>query len=90
MWRSDSVFSTNQAGTIEKSKPSSKTVSKEGSHQGIIRGSPADLRTTLQRTEKGILEELAKKYKNKTELSRILDMDRSSLWRKLKKYGIQD
>ena len=52
--------------------------------------SPADLRTTLQRTEKGILEELTKKYKNKTELSRILDMDRSSLWRKLKKYGIQD
>jgi transcriptional regulator with PAS, ATPase and Fis domain len=49
----------------------------------------ADLRTTLQRTEKSILEELTKKYKNKNELSRILDMDRSSLWRKLKKYGIQ-
>jgi len=48
---------------------------------------PGDLRTTPQSTEKGILEELARKYKNKAELSRILKMDRSSLWRKLKKYG---
>ena len=51
---------------------------------------PAGLRTALQQTEKKILENLAKKYKNRSELSRILDMDRSSLWRKLKKYGIQE
>jgi transcriptional regulator with PAS, ATPase and Fis domain len=50
---------------------------------------PSDLRTALRQTEKKILEDLARRYRNKTELSRILDMDRSSLWRKLKKYGIE-
>lgn len=47
------------------------------------------LKPTIQQLEKKFLEELLKRYKNKTELSRILDIDRSSLWRKLKKYGIQ-
>jgi transcriptional regulator with PAS, ATPase and Fis domain len=51
---------------------------------------PSDLRTILHHTEKKILGDLAKRYKNRGELARILDMDRSSLWRKLKKYGIQD
>ena len=50
---------------------------------------PTSLRIALQQTEKKILENLTKRYRNKTELSRILDMDTSSLWRKLKKYGIE-
>ena len=50
---------------------------------------PTDLKTILQQTEKTFLVDLAKKYKNKNELSRILNLDRSSLWRKFKKYGIE-
>jgi len=48
-----------------------------------------NLKTALEITEKNVLQEMVKKYKNKIDISRILDMDRSTLWRKLKKYGIQ-
>ncbi len=51
---------------------------------------PIALRTALQHTEMKILKDLSKKYKNRSELSRILEMNRSSLWRKLKKYRIQE
>jgi transcriptional regulator with PAS, ATPase and Fis domain len=48
-----------------------------------------NLKTALEITEKNVLQEMVKKYKNKSDISRILDVDRSTLWRKLKKYGIQ-
>jgi transcriptional regulator with PAS, ATPase and Fis domain len=49
---------------------------------------PADLRRLVQLTEKTIIQEVMKKYKNKNDVSRILDVNRSTLWRKLKRYGI--
>lgn len=49
---------------------------------------PTDLRKLLQLTEKTIIQEVMKKYTNKNDVSRILDVNRSTLWRKLKKYGI--
>jgi propionate catabolism operon transcriptional regulator len=75
----EDTFEALVEACLEKRKPSADS-----------EGPPSDLRTILQHTEKKILGDLAKRYKNRGELARILDMDRSSLWRKLKKYGIQD
>lgn len=48
----------------------------------------AHLKATLGATEKILIQEMFRRYKNKNEISRILGVDRSTLWRKLKKYGI--
>jgi transcriptional regulator with PAS, ATPase and Fis domain len=48
-----------------------------------------DLKTLLEATEKNILLEMAKRYKNKNDISRILNVDRATIWRRFKKYGIQ-
>lgn len=53
-------------------------------------GTPADLRRLVQLTEKTIIQEVMKRYKNKNDVSRILDVNRSTLWRKLKRYGISE
>jgi len=50
---------------------------------------PADLRTLLRETERFLLKSLAKQFRNKGEIARMLGVDRSSLWRKFKKYGIE-
>jgi propionate catabolism operon transcriptional regulator len=61
--------------------------SKMGS-RNLEEGS-TNLKTALEITEKNILLEMAKRYKNKSDISRILCVDRATLWRRLKKYGIQ-
>jgi transcriptional regulator with PAS, ATPase and Fis domain len=48
------------------------------------------LKTALAMTEKSVLLEMVKKHKNKADVSRILGVDRGTLWRKLKKYGIEE
>lgn len=50
--------------------------------------SPGDLKQTLQTAEKVILQDLLKRYRNKADLSAPLRLDRSTLWRKMKKYGL--
>jgi transcriptional regulator of acetoin/glycerol metabolism len=52
-------------------------------------GGLKDLKTVLAMTEKNILLEMAKRYKNRSDISRILGVDRATLWRRLKKYGIE-
>lgn len=59
-----------------------KTNADKGEAQSI------DLKNAIQHTEKMIIEELVKRYKNKNEISEILNLHRSSLYRKIKKYGI--
>lgn len=51
---------------------------------------PTDLKRALEFTEKMIIQDIVKKYKNKNDVSRILDVNRSTLWRKLKRYGISE
>ena len=46
------------------------------------------LSTALEITEKDVLLDMVKRHKNKSDISRILNVYRSTLWRKLKKYGI--
>jgi len=48
-----------------------------------------DLKTTLQGTEKQIIQDLLRRYNNKSDIARALDVAPSTLWRKLNKYGIQ-
>ncbi|MCK4816793.1 sigma 54-interacting transcriptional regulator, partial [bacterium] len=49
----------------------------------------ADLKTALQFTEKQIIQDLLRKHKNKSDVASALNIAPSTLWRKLKKYGIQ-
>jgi transcriptional regulator with PAS, ATPase and Fis domain len=62
--------------------------SKMGSHKPEETSS--NLKTALAITEKNVLLEMVKKHKNKSDVSRILGVDRGTLWRKLKKYGIEE
>ena len=48
-----------------------------------------DLKTALQYTEKQIIQDLLRKNRKKSDIARSLDVAPSTLWRKLKKYGIQ-
>jgi transcriptional regulator, propionate catabolism operon regulatory protein len=50
----------------------------------------ADLRVTLEAAEKSLLRDLLSKHANKSEVCRLLGIDRSSLWRKMKKHGLPD
>jgi propionate catabolism operon transcriptional regulator len=49
-----------------------------------------DLKTAVEATEKNVLMEMVKRHKTKSDVSRILGVDRGTLWRKLKKYGIEE
>jgi transcriptional regulator with PAS, ATPase and Fis domain len=49
---------------------------------------PSDLKTYLEIKEKEILQEMTRKFKNNSEVCRILNIDNSTLWRKIKKYDI--
>jgi transcriptional regulator with PAS, ATPase and Fis domain len=48
----------------------------------------APLRASLATTEKALLQDLLSKHTNKSEICRRLGINRSSLWRKMKKYGL--
>jgi len=48
-----------------------------------------DLKTALETREREILQDAVKHYRNRSDVSRILNVDGSTLWRKLKKYDIQ-
>ena len=49
-----------------------------------------DLKTAVEATEKNVLKEMVKRYKNKSDVSRMLGVDRGTLYRKLRKYGIEE
>ncbi|MHB9097384.1 MAG: AAA-type ATPase lid domain-containing protein, partial [Syntrophales bacterium] len=49
---------------------------------------PSDLKQTMRTTEMAILRDLLEKHRSRVEVCRILGLDRSSLWRKMKKYGL--
>jgi transcriptional regulator with PAS, ATPase and Fis domain len=49
-----------------------------------------DLKTAVEATEKNVLREMVKRYKNKSDVSRMLGVDRGTLYRKLRKYGIEE
>ena len=49
----------------------------------------SDLKTALQHAEKQIIQNLLRKNRNKSDIARTLDVAPSTLWRKLRKYGIQ-
>ncbi len=48
-----------------------------------------DLKTALEVREREILQDVLKQYGNRSDVARILKVDGSTLWRKLKKYDIQ-
>lgn len=50
---------------------------------------PSNIKIAIQHAERKILEELVKNFKNKGEIAHLLGIDRTTLWRKFKKYGIQ-
>jgi transcriptional regulator of acetoin/glycerol metabolism len=45
-----------------------------------------DLRAAAQQTEKAVLPDLVGFYRSRQELARTLGIDRSTLWRKLRKH----
>jgi transcriptional regulator, propionate catabolism operon regulatory protein len=47
-----------------------------------------DLKQAVQRTEAAMLRELTGAYRSRQEVARALGVDRSTLWRKLRKYRI--
>ncbi len=49
---------------------------------------PADLRGAVKDTEKAILQDLVGIYQSRQELARALGIDRSTLWRKLKRHRL--
>jgi propionate catabolism operon transcriptional regulator len=49
---------------------------------------PNDLHAAMQAFEKTIIEDMIRRIKNKDDISRALNVDRSTLWRKTKKYKI--
>ncbi len=49
---------------------------------------PADLRAAVHDTEKAILQELLGVYRSRQALARALGIDRSTLWRKLKRHRV--
>jgi len=49
---------------------------------------PADLKTALRHTEKTVLQELVGVYRSRQELAHALGVDRSTLWRKLRRHGV--
>ncbi len=48
----------------------------------------AGLRGAVQDSEKAILQDLLGSYQSRQELARALGIDRSTLWRKLKRHGV--
>jgi transcriptional regulator with PAS, ATPase and Fis domain len=73
-----------EIGTLLESCLEKKMISYEPDE------TPTDLKRALELTEKKIIQDVVKKYKNKNDVSRILDVNRSTLWRKLKRYGISE
>jgi propionate catabolism operon transcriptional regulator len=49
----------------------------------------SDLKTITQNSEKQLIEDLLKKHRYKSDVARALGVAPSTLWRKIKKYGIQ-
>lgn len=49
---------------------------------------PADLKAAVQETEKAILQDLVGVCQTRQELARTLGIDRSTLWRKLKRHRV--
>lgn len=49
---------------------------------------PTDLKAAVRQTEKAILQELAAVYCSRQELARVLGVNRSTLWRKLRRHGV--
>lgn len=49
----------------------------------------SDLKTTVQNSEKQMIQDLMKKHRYKSDIARALGVAPSTLWRKIKKYGIK-
>lgn len=49
----------------------------------------SDLKTTTQNSEKQMIQDLIKKHRYKSDIARALGVAPSTLWRKIKKYGIK-
>lgn len=49
---------------------------------------PTDLKAVMRQTEKAILQELTAAYRSPQEVARVLGVNRSTLWRKLKKHRV--
>ncbi|HWT82475.1 MAG TPA: helix-turn-helix domain-containing protein, partial [Candidatus Methylomirabilis sp.] len=50
---------------------------------------PADLKAVVRQTEKAILQDLVDVYGSRQQLARLLGVNRSTLWRKLKKHRVE-
>ncbi len=61
-----------------------KKVSLDVGKEGL-----SDLKTTTQNSEKQLIKDLMKKHRYKSDVARALGVAPSTLWRKIKKYGIQ-
>lgn len=48
----------------------------------------SDLRSAVGQTEKAMLQELVGRYRSRREVAQVLGIDRSTLWRKLRRYGM--
>jgi len=66
-------------GCLEK-----KVLSPEMGKEGL-----SDLKTTTQNSEKQLIEDLMEKHRYKSDVARALGVAPSTLWRKIKKYGIE-
>jgi DNA-binding NtrC family response regulator len=52
------------------------------------RPAPPDLKNAMGESEREILERLGALYQNRREFANALGINRSTLWRKLKRYGL--
>ena len=50
---------------------------------------PTDLKAVVRQTEKAILQELVGVYGSRQQVARLLGVNRSTLWRKLKKHRVE-
>ncbi|MBW2121305.1 MAG: sigma 54-interacting transcriptional regulator [Deltaproteobacteria bacterium] len=50
----------------------------------------SDLKTVTQNSEKQLIVDLMKKYRRKSDIAKALGVAPSTLWRKIKKYGITE
>ena len=48
----------------------------------------SDLKSAVGQTEKAMLQELVGRYRSRQEVAQVLGIDRSTLWRKLKRHGL--
>ncbi|HYB21250.1 MAG TPA: sigma 54-interacting transcriptional regulator [Thermodesulfobacteriota bacterium] len=57
---------------------------------GGVEEKKPNLKTVRQSSEKDLIQDLMRKYQNRKDVARFLEIDRSTLWRKLKQYGLPE